>query len=99
MKILILAVLLPFFAAAQTPGFSISGKIGNLNKTAAIHLDYMDDGASHSDSVLLVNGAFNFSGHVNGIASVRITLDHTGEGKQASIFKGGDNIYFFLDNE
>lgn len=98
-KISIIIALLPLFAAAQTPGFTISGKIGNLNAPAKIHLDYTDNGAGHTDSAILVNGSFSFSGHADDISTARISLDHTGEGKQASIFKGGDNIYIYFSNE
>ena len=98
-KISIIIALLPLFAAAQTPGFTISGKIGNLNAPAKIYLDYSDNGAGHTDSAILVNGAFSFSGHADDISTARISLDHTGEGKQASIFKGGDNIYIYFANE
>jgi peroxiredoxin len=91
--------LLPFFASAQTNNFTITGKIGNLNKPAKIHLDYLDNGVDHTDSVTLVNGTFRFFGHLGDITSARITLDHTGEGKQAAIFKGGDNIYPYFGNE
>jgi len=99
-KILILAAaMLPFIAAAQTPGFTISGKIGNYNKPVKIHLDYTDNGAGHTDSAFLVNGTFSFSGHADDVSSARISLDHTGEGKQASIYKGNDNIYIYFANE
>lgn len=98
-KISLIITLLPLFAVAQTPGFTISGKIGNLNAPAKIHLDYTDNGAGHTDSAILVNGTFHFSGHADDVSSARISLDHTGEGKQASIFKGGDNIYFYFSNE
>jgi peroxiredoxin len=97
-KILIIA-LLPFSALGQTGTFIINGKIGNLNSPAKIHLDYTDNGAGHTDSVTLVNGTFHFTGHADDVASARITLDHTGEGKQAAIFKGGDNIYPYFGNE
>jgi peroxiredoxin len=98
-KISIIAALFPFFAVAQTTGFTISGKIGNLNGPVKIHLDYTDNGAGHTDSAILVNGTFRFSGHADDISSARISLDHTGEGKQAAIFKGGDNIYIYFSNE
>lgn len=97
-KILALCTLLPFLASAQTK-FTITGKIGNLNAPAKIHLDYTDNGPGHTDSVMLVNGTFSFSGHADDISTARISLDHTGEGKQASIFKGGDNIYIYFANE
>jgi len=95
-KILILASMLPFFAAAQAPNFTISGKIGNLNKPAMIYLDY--EGGSE-DSTALVNGTFHFSGYVSEITPARISLGHNGEGKHLSIYKGGDNIYPYFANE
>lgn len=95
--IILLAILAPVMASAQ--GFTITGKIGNLNKPAKIYLDYNDNGQGGTDSAVLVNGAFKFTGNNPGYAAARITLDHTGEGKQASIFKGGDNIYFYFSNE
>lgn len=97
--LLILIIMLPFLAVAQTPGFTIKGKIGNLNSPVKIYLDYIDNGEGHSDSVTLVNGTFSFSGYSDDISAARMSLDHTGEGEQASIFKGGDNIYIYFANE
>jgi peroxiredoxin len=98
-KILIFTMLIPFFASAQNSGFTITGKIGNLNKPAKIYLDYNDNNVGGTDSTVLVDGKFSFSGNNPGFSAARITLDHTGEGKQASIYKGGDNIYFYFSNE
>jgi peroxiredoxin len=98
-KILIVVLWLPVIAVAQKNDFTISGKIGGLNKPVKIYLDYTDDGAGHSDSIMLINGMFKFSGKVDGISSARMSLDHTGEGKQASIYKGVDNIYFYFSHE
>jgi len=98
-KILTFISLLPLFAAAQSTGFTISGKIGNLNKPVKIYLDYSDNGSGGTDSTVLVDGKFSFKGNSPGYSTARISLDHTGEGKQASIFKGGDNIYFYFTNE
>jgi peroxiredoxin len=95
-KILILLSILPLFAAAQAPNFTISGKIGNLNKPAMIYLDY-ENGTE--DSTVLVNGTFHFEGHVSEITAARISLGHNGEGKHLSIYKGGDNIYPYFSNE
>ncbi|TCD02761.1 TlpA disulfide reductase family protein [Pedobacter psychroterrae] len=77
-KILILAAMLPLFAAAQNPNFTITGKIGNLNKPAKIYLDYSSDGVGKSDSCELVDGTFKFTGHIENIASGRITLSREG---------------------
>jgi peroxiredoxin len=98
-KILIFASLMPFFAAAQAPNFTISGKIGNLNKPVMVYLDYTDNLVGHEDSTALVNGTFSFSGYTNGISTARMSLGHNSEGKHMAIYKGGDNIYFYFANE
>lgn len=94
---ILFAMLAPFMTLAQ--GFTITGKIGNLNKPAKVYLDYTDNNTGATDSAVLVNGTFTFSGNNPGYATARMTLDHTGEGKQAAIFKGGDNIYFYFSSE
>lgn len=73
-----LALSLPLLAMAQAPNFTISGKIGNLNKPAKIYLDYMSDGKGKSDSCELVDGTFKFAGHIENIASGRMTLSREG---------------------
>ncbi|MGN6181773.1 MAG: redoxin domain-containing protein [Mucilaginibacter sp.] len=95
--IILIAMLAPFMASAQ--GFTITGKIGNLNKPAKVYLDYSDNNSGGTDSAVLVNGTFTFSGNNPGYAAARMTLDHTGEGKQAAIYKGGDNIYFYFSHD
>jgi peroxiredoxin len=75
----------------------ITGKIAGLDKSAKVYLDYNDgSGGGGTDSAAVVDGSFTFSGYAPGICIARMSLDHTGEGKQASIFKGGDNIYFYF---
>ncbi len=99
LKIIAITAIFPLFASAQSSNFTISGKIGNFNKPVTVYLDYKDDGTGHEDSTVLVNGAFSFTGHTQGIAVARMSLDHNGEGKQLSIFKGNDDIYFYFTNE
>jgi peroxiredoxin len=96
-KLLIIAAIMPVLASAQTKNFTVSGKIGTLDKPAKVYLDYMDNGVSHEDSVAVVNGAFSISGHISAIASARMAFDHLGEGKSSAIFKRGDVIYFYFD--
>lgn len=98
-KIIAIAALFPLFAAAQNSSFTISGKIGNLNKPVTVYLDYKDDGAGREDSTVLVNGTFSFSGHTEGYAVARMSLGHIGEGKQMAIYRGNDDIYFYFANE
>ncbi|WP_316794418.1 TlpA disulfide reductase family protein [Pedobacter frigoris] len=95
LKFLILAALSPIVAVAQKPNFTISGKIGNLNKPAKIYLDYGSDGSGKSDSCELVNGTFKFTGYIANIASGRMTLSREGIRDKEIYGSGGlgDVIY------
>ncbi|GAA4311831.1 TlpA disulfide reductase family protein [Mucilaginibacter gynuensis] len=100
-KLLLLASIVSFMAQAQkkpVPNFSLNAKIGQLNKPAKAYIDYMDNGVSHEDSAVLVNGAFRFAGHVSGNAYARMALDHTGGGKMRAVYTG-DVIYFYFGKE
>lgn len=100
-KLLMIAALLPVAASAQTGKFTITGKIGNLDKPAKVYFDYMDsNGAGKEDSAVVVNGTFKFTGNLTGIGNTRMSLDHTGEGKPHSIYApGADVIYFYFGKE
>ena len=95
---LVLMLVLPILAMAQSTNFSLSGKIGNLNAPAKAYIDYMDNGVSHEDSTVIVNGAFRFTGNISGISNARMALDHTGNGKQRAVYTG-DVIYFYFGKE
>ena len=93
-KLIILTALAPLAAAAQTPNFTITGKIGNLNAPAKIYLDYSSEGSGKSDSATLVNGTFKFAGYISGIASSRMTLSREGiRDKEIYATGTGDVIY------
>jgi peroxiredoxin len=101
LKFLILAMLAPALACAQSPNFIISGRIGNLNKPAKIYLDYSSEGKGASDSCELVNGKFKFTGNIVGYASGRMTLSREGiRDKEIYGTKGlGDVIYVSFGKE
>lgn len=101
LKLFILAALAPMSLAAQTPNFTITGKIGNLNKPAKIYLDYSSDGSGKSDSCELVNGTFKFAGTISGIANSRVTLSREGiRDKEIYGTKGlGDVVYVSFGKE
>jgi peroxiredoxin len=99
-KMIVLALLLPAMALAQKPNFTITGQIGKLGKPAKVYFDYMDNGANHEDSCVVVNGQFKFTGIVSGITTSRMSLDHTGEGKPHSIYApNSDVIYIYFGKE
>lgn len=99
-KLLIIAVITPVIAAAQTPNFTITGKIGNLNAPAKIYIDYSAEGKGKSDSATLVNGTFKFAGNIAGIASSRMTLSREGiRDKEIYATGTGDVIYVNFGKE
>lgn len=97
-SILLITLLLPLFASAQTSTFTLTGKIGNLNSPAKVYIDYSDNGTGGEDSTVLVNGSFTFTGNISGIATARMALDHTGKGKGHAVYTG-DVIYFYFGKE
>lgn len=101
MKLLLAAMVVPVLCIGQTPNFTITGKIGNLNKPAKIYFDYMSDTHSVEDSAELVNGTFTFTGHINKVASSRMVLSHDGGGKGMEIYgkSTGDILYFNFGEE
>lgn len=99
-KLIAFACLLPAVALAQKPNFTITGQIGKLGKPAKVYLDYMDNGANHEDSALVIDGKFKFTGTVSGITTSRMSLDHTGEGKPHSIYApNADVVYIYFGKE
>jgi len=94
-----LAGLVPLMAGAQTSPFTMKGKLGNYSAPAKVYFDYMSgDGGGKSDSAVLVNGAFTFTGAVSGPAAVRMCFTPRGDGKERAIYTG-DVIYFYIGNE
>jgi peroxiredoxin len=99
-KLVALAMLLPAIALAQKTNFSITGQIGKLGKPAKVYLDYSDNGANHEDSCVVVDGKFRFAGNISGIATSRMSFDHTGEGKPHSIYApNSDVVYIYFGKE
>lgn len=95
---LLLAIAAPGIAAAQAPNFTITGHIGNLNAPAKVYLSYMTGTKDNTDSAMLVNGNFKFTGYVKPYSSARMALDHKGVGKDIATH-GGDVIYFHFSGE
>src|SRR6201996_407708 len=99
-RLLITSALLPMMAMAQTGNFTLTGHIGHFNAPAKVYFDYMESGgAGSSDSAVLVNGDFKFSGKLTGIATVRMAFAPNGDGKDKAIFGGGQAIYFYIGKE
>ena len=97
-KFLLMAALAPLAAAAQKPDFTLSGRIGHYNAPAKIYFDHMEGDTSRSDSAVLVDGVFRFSGKIEGPASVRMAFAPRGDGKEKAVYTG-DVIYFYIGYE
>ena len=98
---LFFAILAPVVTFAQQSNFSMTGKLGTLDKPAKIYIDYSDaNGQGKEDSATVVNGVFTLTGSVSGYTSARMSLDHEGKGKPFSIYSpGADVIYFYFGPE
>src|ERR1700744_3093993 len=94
-----MSALIPAMAVAQAPDFTLSGRIGHYNAPAKVYLDYMEaGGAGSTDSAVLVDGIFKFSGKLSGIATVRMAFASRGDGKEKAIYTG-DVVYFYIGRE
>jgi peroxiredoxin len=99
-RLFYLSALIPVLAVAQTPDFTLSGRIGHYNAPAVVYFDYMEaGGAGSSDSSVLVDGVFKFGGKLSDIATVRMAFAPRGEGKERAIYGGGEAIYFYIGKE
>jgi len=98
---LMCAVMAPVLAFSQKKDFSITGKIGKLDKPAKIYIDYNDaQGQGKEDSADVINGGFRLAGSITGYTTARMALDHEGKGKPFSIYSpGADVIYFYFGPE
>jgi peroxiredoxin len=66
---------LPALAMCQN-GYTLQGKIGNLNAPAKAYLTYKTTTDQITDSAVIVNGAFKFSGKVESPAPAAIRIKH-----------------------
>src|SRR3569833_1856661 len=74
--------LLPLAVMAQDANFTVQGKVGSYNAPAKMYLRYYVKGKIVTDSVVLNNGAFKFSGMVSAAepASAMVVLNQQGTG-------------------
>lgn len=79
-------------------GFQIKGTAPAAKEGAMVYLDYSTDGESYSDSTVVKDGTFHFSGTVSEPSYSRMVFDHEGQGKYMTQ-NTGDRLYFFVGNE
>ncbi|HEV2482623.1 MAG TPA: TlpA disulfide reductase family protein [Puia sp.] len=97
-KFVFAAVLAPLVTTAQQPDFTLTGRIGHYNAPAKIYFDYQAGGEGKSDSAVLVDGKFKFSGNLKGPATVRMAFAPLGDGKDKAVYTG-DVSYFYIGKE
>jgi len=90
----------PAMAQAKdlSQSFTLSGRIGHFSAPAIVYFDHMEGDISHSDSAVLVDGKFSFTGEVDGPGAVRMAFAPKGDGKEKAIYTG-DAIYFYIGAE
>ncbi|MDR6782136.1 peroxiredoxin [Pedobacter africanus] len=97
-KLTIAALMLaPVIASAQSPAFTLKGKISGLNAPAKAFLTYRMDGKNVMDSVPVNNGIFQFTGNVASPVSARLILDHKGVGL-GKLGRSADMLSLYVDN-
>ncbi len=73
-------------------GFTIHGKIGTLDAPAKAFLRYKDDGKTVTDSAILHNGQFTFTGKLTSPVEADLTIKH------GDTFSSRDNLHFYIEN-
>jgi peroxiredoxin len=83
--------------SAQQKGFTIKGKIGNLNAPAKVY--FVSHESKVLDSAVLKNGVFQFKGVAKKPGFADLSLDRYGVGKDSiDLENNTDELTFFLEN-
>ncbi|RFZ83217.1 AhpC/TSA family protein [Mucilaginibacter terrenus] len=103
-----LIALLPAVAFAQnSQPFTVKGKVGNINAPAMAYLAYRLGANTVTDSVVLKNGEFVFTGEVMNPVNATLMLDYKGLGFQKYVqqnfpqggmpIAGADYLPFYVE--
>ena len=93
---LIVLVLLPVSAFAQSGVYQISGKVGNLSTPAKVYLSYRTGKTPVTDSTVVSHGIFVLKGQIADPVKARILVDHNGVGIKN--LKKADILEIYLEN-
>jgi peroxiredoxin len=84
--------LLPAIAFAQDGKYTVQGKVGNLSSPAKIYLQYSLKDKVTTDSVVLKDGAFQFTGTIGAVpVNAYLVLNEKGVG--GVVYKDYKSIY------
>ncbi len=92
----VLLGMVPVAVVGQSKNFTFEGKIGDLNPPAKVYFEYMQQGESHLDSVLMKDGSFSFRGIAEEPVAARMFLDYKGEGLPAAA-RAGHVLLFYVE--
>jgi hypothetical protein len=96
-KLLLAGLLLPLACLSQSGGFTIKGKVGQLNEPAMAILRYTIDQKNITDSVLLKDGNFELKGTINHPVKASLMLLH--EGRTNARLRNVDALSFYHQNQ
>jgi peroxiredoxin len=82
----------PLAMMAQV-NYTVKGKIGDLHDPAKVYLRYVKDGNPVSDSAILKQGVFTFSGNTAGPVRATLLLYHDGKRPTGGMSTDAQTIY------
>lgn len=85
-KFLLIAVIaiIPSVLMAQTAGYTLNGKVGQLSAPAKAYLMYSNSAGRQTDSTAINNGAFTFSGTIDQPKSAYLIISKSGNGTRSN---------------
>lgn len=84
---------LPAAALAQTPNYTVKGKIGEINAPAKAYLQYSANGKTITDSTAISNGSFEFKGNIEYPTQATLYVNRQGNG----IHSPYDYVQLYID--
>lgn len=90
---IILLAFLSITGFAQTPNFTVQGKISNLTAATKAYLIYPKGDDAEKDSVTLKNGTFSFKGNIAEPTWAVLRISHTAGGARRPY----DQVMLFID--
>lgn len=96
-RMILLAMgLLPAAVWAQSSNYTLNAKVGQVAAPAKAYLIYRLNGNVVTDSAMVNNGAFRFTGSITDPARAQLVLDHAGAGL-AKLGRDADVVVVYLE--
>jgi len=85
----------PFLVTAQSTGYHINGRVGHLSAPAKAYLFYHNSAGRQTDSTVMTNGSFNFSGSLEQPIKAYLIINKNGTGVNS---KTATSVELYLEN-